>query len=461
MAFLKHLLPAWKRGIEDKRKANAAILASLDRELKDSEKASIEGRVLMSLNTSSGEWLEQYGKIFGVPRKDDEADGDYRQRIINYVLLRRGTIPAIKDAIREFLQDFDSHIEIYEPFNNVFVLNQSKLNGPDNFLGEYYTVAVMDIKISRPFPVSIVDVINEFKPAGVTVRLTYRPGAYGKNASIIDTESSVEAYTKLSIMNGMNDRIHGHLNLTSRTRQTGDEAGLFMLNSSHLNSSDVLVGSRSVTNPAFNVASYSTEDKRFTTNSTIPDVLAATTEMSPDFYAKTGSLSDQYAAQVVDGNITNYLHFTLDVATFFDVNYSNYLREVEPSGVYTKETYLELMDSPNIQYRMKAAVSPAYPSPFRVQIFNVVTQAWDDLQSGTVVYQLTGGQAPIESYDDYLSESGLVFTRIKVEPNPSSANYELHLHFFELGFSKEIAVRETVNMGPMEITSSQQFITIT
>jgi hypothetical protein len=460
MSFLRHLLPAWKRGIEDKRKANAAILASLDKELKDSEKAAIQGKVLISLNTSSGEWLNQYGKIFGVPRKDDELDDDYRQRIINYVLLRRGTIPAIKDAIREFLQDYDSHIEIYEPYNNVFTLNKSKLNGPDHFLGHYYTVAVMDIKIARPFPVGIFDVINEFKPAGVTVRLTYRPGAHGESASVVDTDNIIEASRQISIMNGMNDRIRGHLNLTSRSKQDGDETTLFMTNSSHLNSSDVLTGARSVTNPAFNAASFSLEDETFSTDTTIPDVLAATTEMSSDFYSKTGDLTDQYAAHRLDGSQVNYLYFTLDVATFFDVNYAEYLREAEPSGMYTAETYTSLMDEPNVQYRMKAAVSPSNPSPYTIQIFNVRSGVWDDLDNGTMVYQLTGGKAPIVYLGDYLSDTGLIFTRIKVDPNPSTANYDLHLHYFELGFTKEVAVRPTVDMDPLDISSSQQFVTI-
>jgi hypothetical protein len=460
MSFLRHLLPAWKRGIEDKRKANAAILASLDRELKDSEKAAIQGKVLLSLNTATGEWLETYGKIFGVPRKDDEADDDYRQRIINYVLLRRGTIPAIKDAIREFLQDYDSHIEIYEPYNNVFVLNKSKLNGPDHFLGHYYTVAVMDIKISRPFPVGIFDVINEFKPAGVTVRLTYRPGAYGESASVVDTESFIEASRQISVMNGMNDRIRGHLNLTSRAKQEGDETTLFMMNSSNLNSSDVLTGARSVTNPAFNAASFSNENETFTATTTIPDVLATTTELSTDFYSKTGDVSDQYAAHRLNGSLTSYLYFTLDVATFFDVNYPKYLREAEPSGVYTADTYVSLMDEPNVQYRMKAAVSPANPSPYTIEIFNVGNGTWDSLDNGTMIYEVKGGKSPIQSLGDYLSDTGLIFTRIKVDPNPSTADYDLHLHYFELGFSKEVAVRPTINMGPMEISSSQQFINI-
>jgi len=172
MSFLKHLLPGWRRSLEDKSKANAAILDALDRELQSTEQDTIETKALMSLDSSSGEWLDQYGKLFGVMRQDNEADADYRQRIKDYMVLRRGSIPAIIDAIRSFLQDYESDIEIYEPYKNVFILGQSKLSGPDHFLGEYYTVAVIDVKFSQPFPEGIIDIINEFKPAGVTVHVS-------------------------------------------------------------------------------------------------------------------------------------------------------------------------------------------------------------------------------------------------------------------------------------------------
>jgi len=158
--------------MEDKTKANAAILDALDRELKDTEAETIETKVLMSLDSSSGEWLDQYGKLFGLLRQDNESDTAYRARIKGYMVLRRGSIPAIIDAIRAFLNDYESVIEIYEPYTNVFILGRSKLSGPDHFLGEYYTVAVIDIKFSQPFPEGIIDVINEFKPAGVTVHLS-------------------------------------------------------------------------------------------------------------------------------------------------------------------------------------------------------------------------------------------------------------------------------------------------
>ena len=460
MSFLKHLLPGWKRGIEDKRRANAAILSALDRELKDTEAETIRSKVLLSLHTSSGEWLDQYGKIFGVLRNDSEKDENYRQRIINYVLLKRGTIPAIKDAIREFLQDFDSEIEVYEPYTNVFILNKSKLNGPDHMLGEYYTTAVMDIRLSRPFPKGIMDIINEFKPAGVTVRLTYRPGANNSKAPIIgsgaEESDKITSGSMIKIMNGMNDRIRGHLNLTARSRGEQDGSGIFILNKSKLNSSDRLTGSFAVGNPSFNLASYSTEDKRFTNSSTISDVLAETTAMSPDFYTKTGQVTDQYAVQLLTGAQSNYLHFTLDVATFFDVKYKSYLREVQSDGIYTKDTYLSLMDNTNIQYRMKAAAPPASPSPYTIQLLNIATGEWDDLDSGSVKFEVTGGKIDVD-LEDYLSDSGLVFTRVRVSPNPATDNYELHMYFFELGFSKEMGVRPTIDKGT-EITSQTSFV---
>ncbi|MGV3099166.1 hypothetical protein, partial [Streptococcus thoraltensis] len=139
MSFLKHLLPAWKTNLEDKTKANAAILSAIDIELTNTEEATIQSKLMLSLDTATGEWLDRYGSLFGVIRRDKEEDDVYRQRIINYVLLKRGTIPALLDAIREFLNDYVSYIEIYEPYTNIFYLNKSKLDGVDHIQGKYYT----------------------------------------------------------------------------------------------------------------------------------------------------------------------------------------------------------------------------------------------------------------------------------------------------------------------------------
>ncbi|AYJ75732.1 putative baseplate protein 2 [Bacillus phage BSP18] len=499
MSFLKHLLPGWKRNIENKTTANGAILAAIDTELTSTEIDMINSKTLMSLDTATGKWLDQYGSLFGVLRKDQESDDDYRKRIISYVLLKRGTIPAIIDALRDYLQDYSSYIEIYEPYTNVFILNHSKLNSKDHFLGEYYTVAVIDIKFSRPFPADIMGVINEFKPAGVTVRLTYQPGANNPDAPIIDSgiddKEGLSSIEWLRIMNGMNDRIRGHLNLTARSRDDNDNSGVFRLNHSKLNSNDRLAGAFSVGNATYNLASFSTADLVFNNDTKIADVLSETENMSSDFYTKTGEINDLYAAQTVDGTSNSYLYFTMDVATYFDVNYSSYLREVHPDGLYNKDTYLALMDSPYVQYQMNAMLPSTKATQYSLQLFNLSTSTWDTVGSGTLSVAYTQGKAAIAGMGDYLSDNGILFTRVSLEPNTGTLSYdggtftdtemtsvidggdfsavtpagtvdgnvsepyEFRLGFYEFGFMKDVAVRPTIATGE-EVTGSGTLVPI-
>jgi hypothetical protein len=174
MSFLKYLLPAWKTNLDDNR-ANAAILKAIDQTLNDAEQDTVNNKIQSILGTASGEDLDKYGTLFGLYRQDGEADAPYVKRLNKYITLERGTIPAIINAVRVFLNDYNSSIYIYEPWRNVFFLNGSHLNGNDSLQGLYYTQAVIDIKFGIPVPNGILDVVNEFKPAGVTVHLTYAP----------------------------------------------------------------------------------------------------------------------------------------------------------------------------------------------------------------------------------------------------------------------------------------------
>lgn len=183
MSFLKHLMPTWKTSLENKEKANAAILAALDTELTSTEEDAISTSILMSLESATDEWLDEYGNTFGVIRQDNEGDDAYRQRIISYILLERGTLPAIKHAIQNYLNDTKSHIDVYEPFHDVFFLNNSKLNSTACLLGAYYTTAVIDITFTNTFPIGVFDEINKFKAAGVTALMTRKPKTYNPDAT--------------------------------------------------------------------------------------------------------------------------------------------------------------------------------------------------------------------------------------------------------------------------------------
>jgi len=273
MSFLKHLLPGWKRRLE-RDTVNTAILQAIGNQLSDAEKDAIEGRVVMSLKTSTGRWLNIYGDIFGVYRQGLESDEVYRQRILNYITLSRGTIPAIISASRNFLNDYDSYIEVYEPYRNTFRLNNSKLNSGDALLGNYYRYAIIDIRMGRTFPPELIDIIKAFKPAGVDIRASYIPNRYADDAPIVDmpVNTSVvgDTETHLRIMNGMHDWIRGHLTLTEYTNEQPSGVNVFQLNNDKLNSLAKLTGSFGAwsSGEPYNVALYSTEDLMFTRSTT-------------------------------------------------------------------------------------------------------------------------------------------------------------------------------------------------
>ncbi|AMW63593.1 hypothetical protein BUBS_117 [Bacillus phage Bubs] len=175
MSFIKYLHPLWKSMLGKVNDSHTAVVTSIEDAFTDAEKDAMGLITDANLETATGEWLDEYGDIFGVFRKDNEADEDYRRRIINWILTERGTIGSIKDAIEKWLDDPEADVEIYEPFKNVFFLNKSKLNGPDHLLGRYYTSAVIDVRFTKHVPVEIIDEIRKFKAAGVTAKLTRIP----------------------------------------------------------------------------------------------------------------------------------------------------------------------------------------------------------------------------------------------------------------------------------------------
>lgn len=489
MSFVKHLLPAWKSSLQG-NKTNEVILSAMEDALKQAETDAIDGKVEMELNTATGKWLDRFGELFGPRRKNKEPDNLYRERLVTYVKLERGTIPAIKDAILRFLNHEGTHIEIYEPYTNIFYLNKSKLNGEDHLLGYYYTYAVIDIKITTPFPESIMDVIRDFKPAGVKVYLTYRPNAQNANASVIEasltTSEVMEVQNNLTIMNGLDDRLRGHLNLTNRARKDGDESGLFITNKSSLNSKDRLTGSLSASHSTINLVTLTDRDVVFDNETEMGDVRGLTLNeskeiqqgisknhiaqgnitgnvdklfttlgfnvvgvsqeqggLSPDFYTRTGNLDGQYAEVDINGYTGEYLYIALDLKTYLEINHGRYLREVEPSGLYTKSTLLKLIDRPEIHFNLNGVVPKSKEIQFKVQLLNISTKTWDTLHGDTMNIEYKEGKLNIENINQYLSDKGLIFSRVRYGRSTDGEDYKARVDLFEIAFMKDMGLRST------------------
>ena len=197
--FLKNLHPLLRRKKNeyDNKDPNYAIIDMFSEELNSIERDALDSRIQSSLNTATGKYLDIYGDWYGLYRKDDEKDETYRDRIIEYVLLKRGTNNSIIDAIRRFLDDEEIYVNVYEPFQNIFYTNKSHLNGEDHLMGDYYRFAIIDITIGKRFPLEIIEEINKFKPAGVKVFFTY-DSSYETSEDKIITNVFPKRYPKVT-----------------------------------------------------------------------------------------------------------------------------------------------------------------------------------------------------------------------------------------------------------------------
>lgn len=59
-----------------------------------------EALAQMAANTASGEWVDEHGSFYVVPRANDESDAAYAARIVAEVGQARGTNVAISDGVR-------------------------------------------------------------------------------------------------------------------------------------------------------------------------------------------------------------------------------------------------------------------------------------------------------------------------------------------------------------------------
>lgn len=222
---------------------NFAVLNALNYELTQAEQETIASKIQSSLESATDTYLDTWGDWFGVYRKDGWDDEYYRARIIRELLLKRGTIPAIIDALVDFLNDNDAVVQIYEPWRNIFYTNKSKLNGDDHLMGYYYRFAIIDISIDRPFPPEIVEIIKAFKPAGVLFYLRLDTSLY-KNKTTVESPYvylDVTNKTELEFLNGLYYDLRGNINLSDqRTQVVGNN--IFHTNNSKLNGEDVLAG---------------------------------------------------------------------------------------------------------------------------------------------------------------------------------------------------------------------------
>jgi len=121
----------------------------------------------LNLPDAAAFWADTWGDYFGVPRRINEVDAHYTQRIIAEVFKARNTTIAIEQGIRESL---DVQITIIEPWRRMFKLSGSRLSGRDALPGSYYQYHILhpisDDDVDWPIALAEID---RLRPAGSVI----------------------------------------------------------------------------------------------------------------------------------------------------------------------------------------------------------------------------------------------------------------------------------------------------
>lgn len=144
-------------------------------------------------------------------------------------------------------------------------------------MGYYYRFAVINVTIGNYFPLEIIDIINEFKPAGVKLYVTYDGGATNNGSLIyqwLNGSMKVEMYEDITNFYGYDELLYGHINLGLRKTDSLNYKSVFINNKSLINSEDVLTGSSNVGRIFNNVSIKSSYNYTPQYNSSVANIIS-------------------------------------------------------------------------------------------------------------------------------------------------------------------------------------------
>ena len=437
--FLKNLHPLLKRdrNKKDNQDPNFALIDTLNEEMNQVEKDAIESKLQSSLKTATSEYLDKFGDWFSVYRKTDENDDDYRARIIRYLLLKRGTNNAIIEAIKDYLGKDDIDVSVYEPFTNIFYTNKSHLNGEDHLMGYYYRFAVINVSIGDYFPVEIIDVINEFKPAGVTLYVTYDGASTIRGGSIIkwlDGLPKIETYQEYERFIGYDDTFYGHINMNESKDSDNSSSDIFKTNHSLINSSDVLAGSSSIGRQYVNYG-YTTS---YTYN---PDMTSSVNQISASTHGRGQEVP--YGYYMYTG-VRNNNTVELEIQTSSGVSYlynnfnfrdymSKYRPQVDIQSDEARRNVSDYIKELSIDYYLSAVIPPDESIEIKLQVYDFSIDRWLTVSINNLSFYEQNIGSNIGYVKDYLNNELNMFTRLEINAGRKDS-VDIKVNYLDLMF---------------------------
>ena len=443
--FLKNLHPLLRRdrNKKDNQDPNFALIDALNEEMNQVERDAIESKLQSSLKTATSEYLDKFGDWFGVYRRANEDDTTYRARIIKYLLLKRGTNNAIIEAIRDYLGKDDIDVSVYEPFKNIFYTNKSHLNGEDHLMGYYYRFAVINVSIGDYFPVEIIDVINEFKPAGVTLYVTYDGASTIRGGAIIkwlDGLPKIETYQEFDRFIGYDDTFYGHLNMNQSKDNDNSSSDIFKTNHSLINSLDVLTGSSSVGRQYVNYGYVTSYVYNPSMTSSVNQISASThgrgQEVPYDYYMYTGVRNNNTVElEMQTSSGVSYLYNNFNFRDYM----SKYRPQVDIQSDEARRNVSDYIKELSIDYYLSVVIPPDESIEIKLQVYDFSINRWLTVSINNLSFYEKNIGSNIGYIKDYLNSELNMFTRLEINAGRKNSvdikvNYlDLMFYYYERG----------------------------
>lgn len=156
-----------KRSTGELKAVTGAISDSLDTVSQDISLLDLQ----YIIQTSTGEWLDEYGSWFGISRSLNESDELFRQRMLAVATKPKNTIPALTSAIDTQMQGTGT--TIFQPFTRVARHNVFKYSGVDRYMdGIYYRWNTIDIIMPYNLTEDLRKTVESIKAGGIKVFFT-------------------------------------------------------------------------------------------------------------------------------------------------------------------------------------------------------------------------------------------------------------------------------------------------
>lgn len=166
MGLIDKLSPIFSK---NKNTENYYLMSSVDDSLEKVIQTMDDMDIQTIITTSTGEWADKWGYRFKVQRKEGESDAQYTQRIIDYVKIQHGTIPALIDAVKRALGD-DTQVTPSETYNDLRIFNISTFSGTGKYQDSgTVRLGVVKLTINKEPNAKLAEEIFKSKASGTRV----------------------------------------------------------------------------------------------------------------------------------------------------------------------------------------------------------------------------------------------------------------------------------------------------